>query len=168
MRGMKAPRLSKYLHGIRCFACETSHDPHTLLGVCQRCGMPLRVDYDLGAIRLKLADVAARTPTLWRYRELLPLEEGDETSLSEGFTPLLAVERNVWVKDEARNPTGSFKARGMALAVSMAKHLGATKFAAPSAGNAAGALAAYGARAGLPVVVAMPDDTPAAFFNECA
>ncbi|HEX4973981.1 MAG TPA: threonine synthase, partial [Steroidobacteraceae bacterium] len=165
---MKAPRLSKYLHGIRCFACETSHDPHTLLGVCQRCGMPLRVDYDLGAIRLKLADVAARTPTLWRYRELLPLEEGDETSLGEGFTPLLAVEENVWVKDEARNPTGSFKARGMALAVSMAKHLGATKFAAPSAGNAAGALAAYGARAGLPVVVAMPEDTPKPFFDECA
>jgi threonine synthase len=165
---MNAPRLSKYLRGIHCFACETSHDPRTLLGVCQRCGMPLRVDYDLGAIRLKLSDLASRTPTLWRYRELLPLEEGDEVTLAEGFTPLLAVEENVWVKDEARNPTGSFKARGMALAVSMAKHLGAKKFAAPSAGNAAGALAAYGARAGLPVVVAMPDDTPKAFFDECA
>src|SRR6185503_10322577 len=108
------------------------------------------------------------TPSLWRYRELLPLEEGDEISLGEGFTPLLAVAENVWVKDEARNPTGSFKARGMALAVSMAKHLGATKFAAPSAGNAAGALAAYGARAGLPVIVAMPEDTPKPFFDECA
>ena len=150
------PRLSKFLRGIHCFACETSHDPRTLLGVCQRCGMPLRVDYDLGAIRLQRSDIAGRAPTLWRYRELLPLEEGDETSLGEGFTPLLAVAENVWVKDEARNPTGSFKARGMALAVSMAKHLGAKKFSAPSAGNAAGALAAYGARAGLPVVVLLP------------
>src|ERR1700741_5172661 len=151
------------MRGIHCFACEPSHDPRTLLGVCQRCGMPLRVDYDLGAIRLKRSDVAARTPTLWRYREGVALEEGDETTLGEGFTPLLAVDENVWVKDESRNPTGSFKARGMALAVSMAKHLGARGLAAPSAGNAAGALAAYGARAGLPVTVAMP----AAFFAEC-
>jgi threonine synthase len=98
---------------------------------------------------------------------MLPLEEGDEVSLSEGFTPLLSVEPNVWVKDEARNPTGSFKARGMALAISMAKHLGARALSAPSAGNAAGALAAYGARAGLPVTVAMPEDTPAPFFSEC-
>jgi threonine synthase len=161
-------RLSRYLRGIHCFACETSHDPRTLLGVCQRCGMPLRVDYDLAAIRLSLADLASRPPTLWRYRELLPLEAGDEVSLGEGFTPLLPVEANVWVKDEARNPTGSFKARGMAMAVSMAKHLGAKKLSAPSAGNAAGALAAYGARAQLPVVVAMPDDTPKPFFDECA
>jgi threonine synthase len=104
---------------------------------------------------------------LWRYRELLPLEAGDETSLGEGFTPLLPVGERVWVKDEARNPTGSFKARGMAVAVSMAKHLGASALSAPSAGNAAGALAAYGARAGLPVTVAMPEDTPRPFFDEC-
>jgi threonine synthase len=127
----------------------------------------LRVDYDLAAIRLRLADLAGRAPTLWRYRELLPLVAGDETSLAEGFTPLLQVEPNVWVKDEARNPTGSFKARGMALAVSIAKRLGARALSAPSAGNAAGALAAYGARAGLPVTVAMPEDTPKAFFDEC-
>jgi threonine synthase len=135
--------------------------------VCTRCGLPLRVDYDLGAIRLTRSDMSSRAPTLWRYRELLPLEAGDETSLGEGFTPLLPVASNVWVKDEARNPTGSFKARGMALAVSMAKHLGARALSAPSAGNAAGALAAYGARAHLPVTVAMPADTPKAFFDEC-
>jgi threonine synthase len=88
-------------------------------------------------------------------------------SLAEGFTPLIRVDERVWVKDESRNPTGSFKARGMALAVSMAKHLGARALSAPSAGNAAGALAAYGARAGLPVVVAMPEDTPKPFFEEC-
>jgi len=161
------PRLSRHLSGIRCFACSTAHDPAQLLTVCAACGMPLRVDYDLSQVRVKLADLVGRPPSLWRYREVLPLEEGDEISLTEGFTPLLSVEPNVWVKDEARNPTGSFKARGMAVAVSMAKHLGARALAAPSAGNAAGALAAYGARAGLPVTVAMPEDTPEAFFREC-
>ncbi len=161
-------RLSPQLAGIRCFACDQSHDPRTLLGVCSVCGMPLRVDYDLSSVRVTLRDLAGRTPTLWRYREVLPLAEEDGVSLAEGFTPLLAVAPNVWVKDEARNPTGSFKARGMALAVSMAKHLGARGLSAPSAGNAAGALAAYGARAGLPVTVAMPDDTPKPFFDECA
>lgn len=164
---MNAPRLSRHLCGVSCFACGLAHDPHILLGVCTRCGMPLRVDYDLSTVRLKLADLAGRPPTLWRYREVLPLEEGDETSLAEGFTPLLQVEPNVWIKDEARNPTGSFKARGMTAAVSMAKHLGAQALSAPSAGNAAGALAAYGARAGLPVTVAMPEDTPKSFFDEC-
>ncbi len=164
---MSAIRLSPFLSGVRCFACETPHDPRGLLTVCRQCGMPLRVDYDLASIRWKRGDVVGRVPTLWRYREVLPLIDGDETTLAEGFTPLLAVEPNVWVKDEARNPTGSFKARGMALAVSMAKHLGARALSAPSAGNAAGALAAYGARAGLPVTVAMPVDTPKPFFDEC-
>ena len=162
-----AVRLSPYLVNVRCFACETAHDPRQQLGVCRQCGMPLRVDYDLSAVKLSLADLKGRAPDLWRYRELLPLLPGDEVSLGEGMTPLLQVAPNVWIKDESRNPTGSFKARGMALAVSMAKHLGATALAAPSAGNAAGALAAYGARAGLPVTVAMPADTPKAFFDEC-
>jgi threonine synthase len=152
---------------IKCFACETTHDPRHLLSVCTACGMPLRVDYDLSGVRLKLADLRDRPPSLWRYREVLPLEEGSEISLTEGFTPLLQVEGNVWVKDEARNPTGSFKARGMTVAISMAKHLGARAVSAPSAGNAAGALAAYAARAGLPATVAMPEDTPAPFFAEC-
>jgi threonine synthase len=164
---MNTPRFSRYLSGITCFACETAHDPAQLLTVCTACGMPLRVDYDLSRVRVKLGDLAGRPASLWRYREMLPLEEGDEISLVEGFTPLLAVEPNVWVKDESRNPTGSFKARGMAVAISMARHLGARALSAPSAGNAAGALAAYGARAGLPVTVAMPEDTPAPFFSEC-
>ena len=164
---MTAPLLNPHLTGVRCFACDRPHDPHALLTVCDACGLPLRVDYDLAAVRLSLRDVERRPPTLWRYRELLPLREGDETSLAEGFTPLLRVDDRVLVKDEARNPTGSFKARGMAVAVSMAKHLGARALAAPSAGNAAGALAAYGARAKLPVTVAMPEDTPRAFVEEC-
>jgi threonine synthase len=152
---------------IRCFACEREHDPNALLTVCAACGMPLRVDYDLAPVSLKLSDLRGRPPTLWRYRELLPLPAGQEVSLCEGFTPLLEVEPNVWIKDESRNPTGSFKARGMTLAVSMAKYLGARALSAPSAGNAAVALAAYGARAQLPVTVAMPDDTPEPFFAEC-
>lgn len=164
---MTSPRLNSYLSGVRCFACNKAHDPHTLLSVCTSCGLPLRVDYNLSTVRIKLSDLAGRPPTLWRYREVLPLVEDDEISLAEGFTPLLPVATNVWVKDEARNPTGSFKARGMAAAVSMAKHLGARALSAPSAGNAAGALAAYGARAGLPVTVAMPEDTPKPFFSEC-
>ncbi len=164
---MPAPRLSRHLSGVRCFACASPHDPRTLLTVCTRCGLPLRAEYDLASIRLSLSDLAGRPPTLWRYRELLPLAEGDEISLGEGLTPLLPVDERVWIKDESRNPTGSFKARGMALAVSMARHLGVKALTAPSAGNAAGALAAYGARARLPVTVAMPEDTPKPFFDEC-
>ena len=155
------------LAGVSCFACEKSHDPRQLLTVCTSCGMPLRVDYDLSRVDLKLGQLRDRPPSLWRYHEILPIHPQAAVSLGEGFTPLLAVGDNVWVKDEARNPTGSFKARGMALAVSLAKLLGARALAAPSAGNAAGALAAYGARAGLPVTVAMPEDTPAPFFREC-
>jgi threonine synthase len=164
---MRTIRFSETLAGARCFDCDTLHDPRTLLTVCVKCGMPLRVDYDFSRTTVKLSDVAGRAPTLWRYREMLPLVEGDETSLAEGMTPLLSIGDNLWVKDESRNPTGSFKARGMALAVSMAKHFGVSGLSAPSAGNAAGALAAYGARAGIPVTVAMPEDTPAPFFAEC-
>jgi threonine synthase len=103
---------------------------------------------------------------LWRYRAVLPVVK-EEVSLVEGWTPLLRVDEHTWVKDESRNPTGSFKARGMSLAVTMAKRLGARALAAPSAGNAAGALAAYGAAAGMRAVVAMPEDTPRAFAEEC-
>ena len=164
---MNTSRLSSTFAGIRCFACETAHDPLLVPGVCTACGLPLRVDYDLSAVSVTLRDLRDRPPTLWRYRELLPLDPEGAVTLAEGFTPLLEVAPNVWVKDESRNPTGSFKARGMALAVSMAKLLGAKALQAPSAGNAAGALAAYGARAGMPVTVAMPEDTPLPFFSEC-
>ena len=116
--------------------------------------------YDLAAVRkaVRPEDLAARVNSLWRYREVLPLPLNIEPiSLGEGGTPLLRAARfgtelgltNLWVKDESLNPTQSFKARGMAAAVSMAKELGAQKLAVPSAGNAAGALAAYAARAGL-------------------
>lgn len=122
---------------------------------------------------LKRETLATRERSLWRYREVLPLPSHTEpVSLGEGGTPLLRAKKfggevDLWIKDESLNPTQSFKARGMSVAVSMAKYLGATKLAVPSAGNAAGALAAYAARAGLEAHIFMPRDTPAANIIEC-
>jgi threonine synthase len=127
--------------------------------------MPLRVDYAIAPV--PVAALAGRPASLWRYREVLPIAPEHAVSLVEGWTPLVDIGANLWIKDESRNPTGSFKARGLALAVSMARVFGARMLAAPSAGNAAGALAAYGAAAKLPVIVAMPEDTPRAFVEEC-
>jgi len=155
------PVLNARVKGLTCFACGAAHDPRALQTVCTRCGMPLRVDYDVRPFQV------GAEPTLWRYAAMLPIERERAVTLAEGYTPLLEVEKRLFVKDESRNPTGSFKARGMSLAVTMAKALGAKALAAPSAGNAAGALAAYGAAAGLPVTVAMPQDTPRAFVEEC-
>jgi threonine synthase len=120
--------------------------------------------------------LAGRRADLWRYREVLPVENDENiVSLGEGWTPLLHAKNlgtqlgigQLYIKDESQNPTQSFKARGMSAAVSMAKELGATKLAVPSAGNAAGALAAYAARAGLECFIFMPDDTPRANVIEC-
>jgi threonine synthase len=134
-------------------------------------GRPLWVRYDLAAVRQAVTPetIAARPPSLWRYRELLPLplEEGPVT-LGEGMSPLLPCPRlgaalgvpRLLIKDESQLPTGSFKSRGMTAAVSMAKHFGLKRLAIPTAGNAGGALAAYGARAGMDVFVFMPQDTP--------
>jgi threonine synthase len=132
---------------------------------------PLWVRYDLHAVArsLRPSDLETRPPSLWRYRELLPLPGNEEpVSLGEGFTPLLACQRigrelgltRLLMKDESQLPTGSFKSRGMAVAVSMARSFGLRRLAVPTAGNAGGALAAYGARAGLDVYVFMPEDTP--------
>jgi threonine synthase len=134
-------------------------------------GRPLWVRYDLPKIRAALGptDLSARLATLWRYRELLPLPLDEQpVSLGEGLTPLIRCPRlgnqlkvpRLQIKDESQLPTGSFKSRGMAVAVSMARHFGLTKLAIPTAGNAGGALAAYGARAGMEVYVFMPEDTP--------
>jgi threonine synthase len=134
-------------------------------------GRPLWVRYDLAAVRdaVRPADLIDRPPTLWRYRELLPLPlDAEPVTLGEGMTPLVSCPRlgrelglrRLLVKDESQLPTGSFKSRGMTTAVSMARHLGLRRLAVPTAGNAGGALAAYGARAGLEVYVFMPDDTP--------
>jgi threonine synthase len=139
---------------------------------------PLWVRYDLAAIReaVRPDDLRARPNTLWRYRELLPVRDDDAVvSLGEGMTPLLRAPRlgaalglsDLWIKDESQLPTASFKSRGMALAVSMARQFGLRTLAAPTAGNAGGALAAYGARAGMAVYVFMPADTPAVIQAEC-
>jgi threonine synthase len=142
-------------------------------------GRPLLVRYDLAAARRALSrDAMMRRPAdLWRWREILPLaDEAHRVSLGEGETPLLDCPRlaahfgvrQLRIKDESRLPGGSFKARGMAMAVSMAKELGVTRVACPTAGNAGGALAAYAARAGIECWVFMPDDTPIVNRYECA
>ncbi len=154
-------------HRLACFDCGREHRLDRLETVCEACGLPLAVDYDLAGLARSGSPFAGEPASLWRYRELLPVVAGHEVTLVEGWTPLVEAAPAVWIKDEARNPTGSFKARGMSVAVAVARALGAPALRAPSAGNAAGALAAYGAAAGLPVTVAMPEDTPSIFVEEC-
>ena len=142
-----------------------------------RAGKPLLVRYDLDAIRLDAATLAARPAGMWKWRELLPLPEGvDPVSLGEAETPLVQLTRtaaragagHLIVKDEGRLPTGSFKARGLAMAVSMAGHFGVRRMAMPTNGNAGAALAAYGARAGIETLVVCPAETPAINVRETA
>jgi threonine synthase len=139
---------------------------------------PLWVRYDLAAVGRAMTKelVARRPPNLWRYRELLPHREEDQiVSLGEGMTPLLPCPRlagryglrDVWVKDESQLPTGSFKSRGQALAITLCRQFGIRRVAIPTAGNAGGAMAAYAARAGMEAFVFMPDDTPAINQYEC-
>jgi len=164
-----------FLKRLECSACGREHEWSRLQNLCGFCGKPLFAIVDLTAASrtLTLETLLPREKSLWRYREVLPLPTDVEpVSLGEGGTPLLRVSKfaddvDLWIKDESLNPTQSFKARGMSVAVSMAKHLGATKLAVPSAGNAGGALAAYAARAGLEAHVFMPRDTPRANIVEC-
>jgi threonine synthase len=142
-----------------------------------RCGAPLLARYDLSAARSwSRQSLAGRPPTLWRYRELMPLLDGEEpVTLGEGFTPLIHARRlgasvgldHLYVKDESLNPTNSFKARGQSAAVTRAKYLGATTLSVPSAGNAGNALAAYAACAGLRAKVFLPRDVKPPFEREC-
>ena len=163
---------------LECAACGLRHEARRLHNLCTECGKPLLVRYDLkgAAASLTKESLKGRGPDLWRYREVLPVESDENiVTLGEGYTPLVHASRlgaqlglkELYVKDEGQNPTQSFKARGMAAAVSMAKELGAQKLAVPSAGNAAGALAAYAARADLEAHIFMPRDTPRANVIEC-
>ncbi len=166
------------LRSLACLACGAEAPVDRPVGTCIRCGHTLLAQYDLG--RLDVArwrdDLARRPPDLWRFRELLPVARtGSIVSLGEGCSPLLPLgpvpetpDLEVLLKDDGGLPTGSFKARGMAVAVSRAKELGLSQLFVPSAGNAGVALAAYGARAHLQVRVYLPERTPAAQRNACA
>jgi threonine synthase len=162
---------------LECSRTGETYDADTLQNL-SRVGAPLLARYDLTQTKARVPrpEAGAGPPNLWRYANLLPVRDGSFiANLGEGWTPLLPVERlgklygmrRLFVKEESVNPTASFKARGMAVAVSRAHELGATELAVGTAGNAGSALAAYVAAAGLTAHVAMPDDTPRAFVAEC-
>jgi threonine synthase len=161
---------------LDCTRCDQRYQPGRVYTVCS-CGAPLYPRYDLAraAREMRPGHLALREPTMWRYREVLPLGDADvKVSLGEGFTPLLPAARlgarlrlpRLLIKEEGGNPTGSFKARGLSVAVSMAKALGATDVCLPSAGNAGSALAAYAAAAGLKAHVFLPRDIAKLFVME--
>lgn len=166
-----------FLSHVECSVCDRAHDPRQLLTVCEACGQMLVARYDLDRVAAAVTKetLRSRPPGMYRFRELTPLGSAEEpVTLGEGGTPLLALERlarhlglrAVLAKDEGQNPTGTFKARGLGMAITKAKALGAKGLAVPSAGNAGGAAAVYAARAGLPVAVVVPRDTPAAAVAE--
>jgi len=154
---------------LECTRCGERYPAVRPQSVCPKDAGVLYARYDLASIKRNFssARLALRAPTMWRYDAILP--EANPVSLGEGFTPMLPSREfsNVYIKDEGLNPTGSFKARGLSAAVTMARHFGLKKLAIPSAGNAAGALAAYAANAGLEAHIFMPKDVPAANRIEC-
>src|SRR2546425_2334367 len=163
-------RMSFVSH-VECRVCGHRHDPKRSLTVCEACGQMLAARYDLERVKASVSKDALRQrpPGMYRFRELTPLDAGEvPVTLGEGGTPLLALPRlaahlgmrRLWAKDEGQNPTGSFKARGLSMAITRARTLGARGFVIPSAGNAGGAAAVYGARAGLPVAVIVPRGAP--------
>lgn len=163
--------LSSALSGLVCPECEKSLDADVLQTYCQECNSPLLARYDLSALRTDLTPERFRTsaPGVWRWAPLLPVREARyRVSLGEGDTPLLRAPRlgkrldvpHLYIKNEALNPTGTFKARGLAVAVARAIELGVEAFVIPTAGNAGGALAAYAGRTGREAHVFMPRDAP--------
>jgi threonine synthase len=167
-----------FLTHLECSVCGDRHSPHEIQTVCRSCGKALIAKYDLQAARTSFpkSSLANRLPSLWRYSELLPIEQ-DENVVTLGertspITPLPALGKilglpHLLIKDEGQLPTGSFKSRGLAMAVSKAKELGIHTVCIPSAGNAAGALAAYAARAGMEAFIFLPEDTPEINIKEC-
>lgn len=163
-----------YVTHLECSATGEDYPADTLLGL-SRVGKPLLVRYDLERMKREWSRdaVAARPADLWRWRELLPVRRNaDIVSLGECETPIVPLPRSggahVLVKDEGRLPTGSFKARGLVMAVSMAKALGVRRIAMPTNGNAGAALAAYASRCGIETVILCPEDTPEANVREIA
>lgn len=161
---------------LTCSRCAKTFTPAEPINLCE-CGGPLLAGYDLAALRgaWRKSDLKGAVSSMWRYAPVLPAELADAVTLGEGWTPLIRASglekkfgaRNLWIKDESRNPTASFKARGLCCAVTMAKKLGLRKLATPSAGNAGSALAAYAAAAGLESHIFMPSDVPQSNFIEC-
>ncbi|HLF90455.1 MAG TPA: threonine synthase [Anaerolineales bacterium] len=168
--------MSFFKH-LQCSDCSTVYDPDQVQTFCPICQAPLLAIYDLESARARVDrdEIRRRPPGMWRWSELLPVKDpANIVSLGEGDAPLLKVPRlgtslgltNLYVKDEGMNPTGSFKARGLAAAISKAKELKIEKVIIPTAGNAGGAMAAYAARAGLRAHIFMPKDTPIANVEE--
>jgi threonine synthase len=160
-----------FLSHLECSRCRKTHDADRVQNLCD-CGGPLLVRYDLKAVAsaVRPAHLAGRVSSLWRYREVLPVRDDKNiVTLGEGMTPLFPLPRlgaeiglpDLWLKDEGLNPTASFKARGAATGVSRALELGIKALAMPTNGNAGGAWASYGARAGMSVTLVMPTDAPA-------
>lgn len=167
--------MFSYFDHLECSACFATYAPTALMNLCP-CGAPLLARYRLEEAAAALHREQLVGQTLWRYHAMLPVQSPESiVSLGEGMTPLLRAERlgkrlglrHLYIKDESLNPTGSFKARGLALAIARAAELGVKRVAIPSAGNAGGATAAYAARAGLEAYVFMPRDVPRAFIVEC-
>src|SRR5882757_701246 len=159
---------------FECSRCRHRLSASSPQSVCTECAGVLYVRYDLSAAKgVAVRDAVAQRQTdgrsrgMWRYKDVLP--DVEPVTLGEGWTPMLPSRRyeNVWLKEEGANPTGTFKARGMAMAVSMTNHYGFKKLATPSAGNAGGALAAYAAAAGAEAHIFMPKDVPLANQVEC-
>ena len=170
--------MPSYIDHLECTQCGKTYDHNELAKVSQCCGMVLFARYDLPRLRSEVSRdaIIGRPANMWQFEELLPVERPENiVTLGEGGTPLLEAStlgRNLgldhlYVKEEGLNPTGTFKARGISAAISKALELGAKGFTMPSAGNAAGAAAAYCARAGLDVKVFMPQDAPDANMKEC-
>ncbi len=167
-----------HLTHLACGRCGAEHDADALQNVCTKCGKPLLARYDIEAAKEHVTRTTFEggTRSMWRFHAMMPVRDPRFiTSLGEGITPLLDLPRlgrslglrNLSAKEESLNPTGSFKARGLGAAVSANHERGATAFAVPSAGNAAAALSAFAARAGIPAHVAMPKDVPAGILAEC-
>jgi threonine synthase len=167
-----------YLSHLECGLCGQRLEADRLWNLCPKCQKPLLARYDLAAARAAVdkSTIALREASLWRYRELLPVKDlRFKLCLGEGFTPLFHAQRlgcelgfaNLYIKDEGLNPTGSFKARGLAVAVSRAWELGVHAVSVPTAGNAGCAMSAYAALAGIKAHVFMPADVPKPFVNEC-
>jgi len=174
---LKQAGFHSYFRYLECSTCKHVFNPLQIQTYCHECQSPLLAIYDLEAARsgIEISDILNRQRGMWRWRELLPVYDNNHiTTLGEGDTPLLELPRlghqlglkHLYLMDESQNPTGSFKARGMATAVSKARELGIRRIVLPTAGNAGGALAAYASRAGLACCIFAPEDTPRANILE--